>query len=119
VALGFDNKKDEPCFHAVWWRLSKYATLHSFLWLGYLFRSLDPKPPVCQPKYIADNVTVCLGLHLAIREIRLGAAHFFRAFPDARMSTKDSMSDMDMQQVCYFIMYPQGKRCLMESTPKA
>ncbi|CAG8909543.1 unnamed protein product [Penicillium egyptiacum] len=59
------------------------------------------------------------GLHLAIWEIRLGAAYFFRAFPDARMSTRDNMSDFDMQQVCYFIISPQGKRCLIESMPKA
>ncbi|KAI9926169.1 hypothetical protein MW887_004632 [Aspergillus wentii] len=58
---------------------------------------------------------ICLGLHLAIRELRLGAAHFFRAFPRARMSTAEKMSDGDMDQVCYFIMSPKGKRCLMES----
>lgn len=57
---------------------------------------------------------VCLGLHLAIRELRLGAAHFFRVFPRARVSTVERMSDADMEQICYFIMSPKGKRCLIE-----
>ncbi|KAB8067048.1 cytochrome P450 [Aspergillus leporis] len=59
---------------------------------------------------------ICLGLHLALREIRLGAAHFFRSFPDAKVSTLENMSDSDMEQVCYFIMSPYGKRCLVEVT---
>ncbi|KAE8414978.1 cytochrome P450 [Aspergillus pseudocaelatus] len=43
------------------------------------------------------------------KKIRLGAAHFFRSFPDARISTQENMSDSDMEQVCYFIMSPYGK----------
>ncbi|PLB46575.1 cytochrome P450 [Aspergillus steynii IBT 23096] len=58
---------------------------------------------------------ICLGLHLAVREIRLGAAHFFRTFPGAKVSSREGMSDADMEQVCYFIMSPAGKRCLLEA----
>jgi cytochrome P450 len=66
--------------------------------------------------YTYHTCIVCLGLHLALREIRLGAAHFFRSFPDAKVSTLENMSDSDMEQVCYFIMSPYGKRCLVEVT---
>lgn len=61
------------------------------------------------------TLTVCLGLRLAIRELRLGTAHFFRAFPQAKMSSLEKVGDSDMDQMCYFIMSPQGKRCLMEA----
>ena len=61
------------------------------------------------------TLAVCLGLHLAIRELRLGASHFFRAFPQAKMSSLEKMDDSDMDQMCYFIMSPKRKRCLMEA----
>ncbi|KAI1747030.1 cytochrome P450 [Xylaria castorea] len=57
---------------------------------------------------------ICIGLHLARTEIRLGTARFFKAFPNARMSTREGMSDEDMVPKTYFLSTPQGHRCLME-----
>lgn len=57
---------------------------------------------------------VCLGLHLARLELRLGAARFFRAFPQAHISTLEGMCDDDMEQKIYFLMSPKNKRCLVE-----
>jgi cytochrome P450 len=58
---------------------------------------------------------VCLGMHLARRELRLATALFFRALPDARPSAKDGMSDSDMKMVSSFLMAPEGHRCLIEA----
>lgn len=57
---------------------------------------------------------VCLGLHLARMELRLGTAHFFRTFPNAKVSALEGMSDDDMEQVTYFLAPPKNKRCLIE-----
>lgn len=59
--------------------------------------------------------TVCIGLHLARIELRLAVAHFFRRFPTARVSMKDGMSEKDMEPKMYFLMAPQGHRCLIEA----
>ncbi|TEY87498.1 hypothetical protein BOTCAL_0001g00240 [Botryotinia calthae] len=56
---------------------------------------------------------VCLGQHLAEIELRLATALFFRAFPEARMSTLECMSDMDMDPQIFFLLSPRGKRCLI------
>lgn len=56
---------------------------------------------------------VCLGMHLARLELRLGAYQFFKAFPTACVSTLEGMSDEDMEQKIYFLMQPKGKRCLI------
>ncbi|KAI0856087.1 cytochrome P450 [Xylaria cubensis] len=56
----------------------------------------------------------CIGLHLARTELRLGVARFFKAFPNARRSTREGMSDEDMVPKTYFLATPQGHRCLME-----
>ncbi|KAI1267069.1 cytochrome P450 [Xylariaceae sp. FL1019] len=55
----------------------------------------------------------CIGLHLANIELLLGAARFFRAFPNATVSTLEGMSDEDMRPQLYFLAGPSGKRCLM------
>ncbi|KAJ5774870.1 hypothetical protein N7457_009766 [Penicillium paradoxum] len=57
---------------------------------------------------------VCLGMHLARMELRLATALFFRALPDARISTKEGMSSKDMKIEAFFLMAPQGRRCLIE-----
>ncbi|KAF3760962.1 cytochrome P450 [Cryphonectria parasitica EP155] len=57
---------------------------------------------------------ICLGLHLARLELRLATARFFRAFPNAERSTREGMTDDDMQQMLYFLAPPKGKRCLIE-----
>ncbi|KAI0551327.1 cytochrome P450 [Xylaria curta] len=57
---------------------------------------------------------ICIGLHLARMELRLGVARFFKTFPNARVSTREGMSDDDMTPKSYFLATPQGHRCLME-----
>lgn len=56
----------------------------------------------------------CVGSHLAMIEIRLGVALFFRKFPKSVVSTKEGMSDEDMKSKIYFLNSPTGKRCLIE-----
>ncbi|PHH75687.1 hypothetical protein CDD80_2176 [Ophiocordyceps camponoti-rufipedis] len=58
---------------------------------------------------------ICLGQHLAAAELRLMTASFFLAFPDARMSSLEGMSDEDMGERNFFVMAPRGRRCLMEA----
>lgn len=57
---------------------------------------------------------VCIGLHLARIELRLATALFFRRFPHARPSTKEGMKEEDMVMKAFFLMAPQGHRCLIE-----
>lgn len=57
----------------------------------------------------------CIGMHLAYIEIRLGVVRFFSEFPNAKISTREGMSDDDMEQVVFFLMSPKGKRCLVEA----
>ncbi|OAA77185.1 Cytochrome P450 [Akanthomyces lecanii RCEF 1005] len=57
---------------------------------------------------------VCIGQHLAQTELRMGTARFFLTFPNARVSTREGMSDEDMIESSYFIMSPKGHRCLIE-----
>ncbi|KAH9905812.1 cytochrome P450 [Xylariomycetidae sp. FL2044] len=56
---------------------------------------------------------VCIGMHLANIEMRLGIAHFFRTFPRATVSQLEGMCDADMKQALYFIAYPSHHRCLI------
>ncbi|PHH68563.1 hypothetical protein CDD83_6043 [Cordyceps sp. RAO-2017] len=58
---------------------------------------------------------ICIGQHLALMELRTAVAHFYLAFPDARVSTREGMSDDDMDEENYFVMSPRGKRCLIEA----
>lgn len=53
-------------------------------------------------------------MHLARIELRLATALFFRKFPEARVSTKEGMSADDMFMKCFFLMAPNGHRCLIE-----
>ncbi|KAI1340199.1 cytochrome P450 [Xylariaceae sp. FL0016] len=57
---------------------------------------------------------ICLGLHLARIELRLAVARFFKAFPNAKVSTKEGMSGKDMDKKLYFLIAPAGGRCLIE-----
>ncbi|CAJ2512514.1 Uu.00g055290.m01.CDS01 [Anthostomella pinea] len=56
----------------------------------------------------------CLGLHLALMELRLATTRFFRAFPNATVSGLDGMSDADMEAELYFLIIPKGHRCLIQ-----
>ncbi|KAJ6098162.1 hypothetical protein N7499_002536 [Penicillium canescens] len=58
---------------------------------------------------------ICLGIHLARMELRMATALFFRALPDARPSKKEGMLESDMIMESYFLMAPQGHRCLIET----
>lgn len=44
----------------------------------------------------------------------MGIARFFLAFPNARVSAREGMSDEDMVEESYFVMSPKGHRCLIE-----
>ncbi|KAG6001614.1 hypothetical protein E4U43_001282 [Claviceps pusilla] len=57
---------------------------------------------------------VCIGMHLANIELRLTAARFLLEFPNARVSTRQGMSDTDMDMTAIFLLAPRGKRCLIE-----
>ncbi|KAI3319437.1 cytochrome P450 [Xylariaceae sp. AK1471] len=57
---------------------------------------------------------ICIGLHLAKIELRLGTARFFKAFPNAKVSTLEGMSDEDMIPKLHFLANPQGERCLID-----
>lgn len=59
--------------------------------------------------------TVCIGLHLARMELRLTTAHFFRTFPNARVSTLEGFCDDDMEPAMFFLLTPKKKRCLIEA----
>ncbi|RSL53645.1 hypothetical protein CEP53_007702 [Fusarium sp. AF-6] len=58
---------------------------------------------------------VCIGKHLARMELRLGTARFFHAFPSATVSTSEGMSDQDMIPKVFFLLAPNGGRCLIEA----
>ncbi|KAF5680177.1 phenol 2-monooxygenase [Fusarium circinatum] len=57
---------------------------------------------------------VCIGKHLARMELRLAAARFFRAFPNAKVSSIEGMSGEDMELRAYFLLTPKGGRCLIQ-----
>ncbi|KZL68265.1 cytochrome p450 [Colletotrichum incanum] len=59
---------------------------------------------------------VCIGLRLARMEMRLAVAHFFRAFPNAVVSKKEGMSDQDMRPQQFFLLQPEGGRCLIDAS---
>jgi cytochrome P450 len=67
-------------------------------------------------KFITDETTVCIGLHLALMEMRLAVAGFFRAFPNAKISARDGFNDEEMEQVIFFLMFPKGKRCMIQAS---
>ncbi|KOS41790.1 hypothetical protein ACN38_g7326 [Penicillium nordicum] len=58
---------------------------------------------------------ICLGMHLARMELRLATALFFRALPNARPSTKEGMTASEMEMQSFFLMAPQGHRCIIEA----
>ncbi|KAJ5646046.1 hypothetical protein N7490_002418 [Penicillium lividum] len=58
---------------------------------------------------------ICIGIHLARMELRLATALFFRRFPRARISSQEGMSGDDMTMKAFFLMAPQGHRCLVEA----
>ncbi|KAF5576833.1 phenol 2-monooxygenase [Fusarium pseudoanthophilum] len=57
---------------------------------------------------------VCIGKHLARMELRLATARFFRAFPRAKVSSIEGMSEEDMELRAYFLLAPKEGRCLIQ-----
>ncbi|KAF5649033.1 phenol 2-monooxygenase [Fusarium sp. NRRL 52700] len=57
---------------------------------------------------------VCIGKHLARMELRSATARFFHAFPNARVSNIEGMSEEDMELRAYFLLTPKGGRCLIQ-----
>ncbi|CVL06816.1 related to benzoate 4-monooxygenase cytochrome P450 [Fusarium mangiferae] len=57
---------------------------------------------------------VCIGKHLARMELRLATTRFFRAFPNAKVSSMEGMSEKDMELRAYFLLTPKGGRCLIQ-----
>lgn len=57
----------------------------------------------------------CIGMHLALIEIRLAVARFFLRFPDAKVSSLEGMSDEDMMTKTFFLLSPAGDRCLIQA----
>ncbi|KAF1942105.1 cytochrome protein [Clathrospora elynae] len=57
----------------------------------------------------------CIGMHLARMELRIATAKFFRAYPNAKLSTLDGFCDEDMEQIIFFLIYPKNKRCLIQA----
>lgn len=57
----------------------------------------------------------CIGLHLALMELRLGTVRFFQTFPNARVSSREHFTDDDMAAKSYLLLFPKGKRCLIDS----
>lgn len=66
-------------------------------------------------KHLLISSPVCIGLHLARMELRLGAALFFREFPNAQRSDKEGMGPKDMEMQSFLLMAPEGHRCLIET----
>ncbi|KAK4156089.1 cytochrome P450 [Chaetomidium leptoderma] len=72
-------------------------------------------PPGGRLLLVAALAVTCIGVHLARMELRLAAAKFFRAFPEANISGLEGMSDEDMEPTMYFLLSPKGKRCLVQA----
>lgn len=47
--------------------------------------------------------------------MRLATARFFHAFPNARVSQKEGMSDGDMELTMFILLSTKGHRCLIEA----
>lgn len=65
---------------------------------------------------MTNHLTDCIGLHLAQIELRLATTLFFRTYPNAKVSAREEFTEDDMKQKVYFLMFPKGKRCLIEGS---
>lgn len=52
---------------------------------------------------------VCIGLHLARMEMRLGVCEFFRKIPHARLALSTSDESMEMEN--FFLIAPRSHKC--------
>lgn len=46
----------------------------------------------------------------------MATARFFKAFPNATVSTLEGMSEKDMDPALYFLMQVRGHRCLIRAS---
>ncbi|KAJ5910072.1 Cytochrome P450 [Penicillium tannophilum] len=97
-------------------------TIESSLHFADFLSSFDPERWVNPTKEMEEaymgfgaGTRSCVGTNLAHTELRLGAAHFFRKFPKAKVSTKEGMNDDDMRQRAWVFMSPVGHRCLIDA----
>lgn len=104
---------DPLCFKPERWATPTKEMEDASLPFGGGSRSRYPVVVIIHP--IETDDAVCLGIHLAGMELRLATALFFRAFPLARVSTREGMCDDDMEMASFFLMVPRGHRCLVET----
>lgn len=76
-------------------------------------RSLNNGPMTREQKIafspFGGGSRICIGLHLAYMELRLGTALFFRMCRGARIS--NTMADEVMEMENHFLIAPKGHRC--------
>lgn len=63
-----------------------------------------------------DCILDCIGLHLAMMELRLATASFFRSFDSPKVSSLEGFTDDDMAPKAYLLVFPKGKRCLINGS---
>lgn len=85
---------------------SRHANILNVLWSSVRWEDITSNMRCCW--------IVCIGYHLAEMQMRLATARFFHAFPNARASQKDGMSDEDMIPTMFVLMSTKGQRCLIE-----
>lgn len=52
---------------------------------------------------------ICIGIHLARMELRLGVCQFFRKIPHARLAPSTSEKSMEMEN--FFLIAPRSHKC--------
>ncbi|KAI1809113.1 putative cytochrome P450 [Poronia punctata] len=119
--------KEGAEFNGIW--LPGGSTVTTQSWTLHRNPDVFPNPDVYDPsrwespsKEMRDSFMafgggsrVCIGIHLAWMELRLGLANFFLAFPNSRVSGSEGMSKEDMTQALYFLSSPVHHRCLIEA----
>jgi cytochrome P450 len=86
---------------------------------GWRFMDKSKLPPAQKSAFqpFGAGSRVCLGIHLAYMELRLGVALFFRECKGARIAK--SMTDEMMEIENRFLIAPIGHRCMITLQPNA
>ncbi|KAI0469972.1 cytochrome P450 [Xylariaceae sp. FL0804] len=127
AALPRDVPKEGALIKGHWLPGGSVVTTHN--WCLHMDEEAFPDPEVFDPSRwetptkrmkdfympFSSGSRNCIGIHLAQVEMRLGIAHFFRAFPNAGVSTLEGMQDKDMEQLLYFVSGPRSHRCLIKA----
>ncbi|KAI4680286.1 uncharacterized protein J4E84_007934 [Alternaria hordeiaustralica] len=88
---------------------SAFPNPHNFDGLRFLDKSTMSAHQKASYMPFGAGSRVCIGIHLAYMELRLGAALFFRHCRGARIS--DSMNDEMMEMDNNFLIAPKGHHC--------